>query len=200
MNDEENEKLIKQKTLTELKNAFFQMENGKSPGIDDLPIELHKSQYEIIKNDLLERYNSILFKNENLSHSMNQAIITLLPKNKEKELLKNWRPISLLCVDYKILTKIISNISKPTLDVTISKEQTCGITNLAIFSNLFIIQELIHQGNKKNVKAYIVTIDQKKAFDKEDRGFLYRIIEKLGYSNTFTSFIKKSIKIISFLK
>ena len=189
MNDEENEKLIKQKTLTELKNAFFQMENGKSPGIDDLPIELHKSQYEIIKNDLLELYNSILFKNENLSHSMNQAIITLLPKNKEKELLKNWRPISLLCVDYKILTKIISNISKPTLDVTISKEQTCGITNQAIFSNLFTIQELIHQGNKKNVKSYIVTIDQKKAFDKEDRGFLYRIVEKLGYSNTFISFI-----------
>ena len=143
MNDEENEKLIKQKTLTELKNAFFQMENGKSPGIDDLPIELHKLQYEIIKNDLLELYNSILFKNENLSHSMNQAIITLLPKNMEKEL-KNWRPISLLCVDYKILTKIISNISKPTLDVTISKEQTCGITNQATFSNLFTIQELIH--------------------------------------------------------
>ena len=176
------------------------MENRKSPGIDDLPIELHKSQYEIIKNDLLELYNSILFKNENLSHSMNQAIITLLPKNKEKELLKNWRPISLLCVDYKILTKIISNISKPTLDVTISKEKTCGITNQAIFSNLFTIQELIHQGNKKNVKAYIVTIDQKKAFDKEDRGFLYRIVEKLGYSNTFISFIKKSIKIISYLK
>ena len=42
---------------------------------------------------------------------------------------KNWRPISLLCVDYKILTKIISNRLKTKLDNEISKEQTCGIPN-----------------------------------------------------------------------
>ena len=91
------------------------MENSKSPGIDSLPIEFYKPQYEITKTDLLKLYNSILFITENLSYLMNQAIITLLPKNDEKRLLKNWRPISLLCVDYKILTKIISNRLKPKL-------------------------------------------------------------------------------------
>ena len=56
------------------------MENGTSPGIDGLPIEFYKSHYEIIKNDLLELYNSILLRNENLSHSTNQAIVALLTK------------------------------------------------------------------------------------------------------------------------
>ena len=74
------------------------MENGKSPRIDGLLIEFYKPQYEIIKNDLLQHYNFILFRNENLTPSMNQAIITLIPKNDKKELLKNWRPIFLLCV------------------------------------------------------------------------------------------------------
>ena len=74
------------------------MENGKSPRIDGLLIEFYKPQFEIIKNDLLQHYNSILFQNENLTPSMNQAIITLIPKNDKKELLKNWRPIFLLCV------------------------------------------------------------------------------------------------------
>ena len=74
------------------------MENGKSPRIDGLLIEFYKPQYEIIKNDLLQHYNFILFQNENLTPSMNQAIITLIPKNDKKELLKNWRPIFLLCV------------------------------------------------------------------------------------------------------
>ena len=69
------------------------MENGKSPRIDGLLIEFYKPQYEIIKNDLLQHYNFILFQNENLTPSMNQAIITLIPKNDKKELLKNWRPI-----------------------------------------------------------------------------------------------------------
>ena len=99
-----------------MKTATFQMENDISPGIDGLPIEFYKSQYEIIKNDLLQIYNSILFLNENLPPSMTQAIITLLPKNDKKELLKNWRPISLLSVDYKILIKIISNGLKTALD------------------------------------------------------------------------------------
>ena len=58
------------------------MENGTSPGIDGLPIEFYKSLCEIIKNDLLELYNSILLRNENLSHSMNQAIVALLTKEK----------------------------------------------------------------------------------------------------------------------
>lgn len=92
------------------------MENEESPGIDGLPIEFYKLQYQIIKTDPLQLYNSILFSNENLTPSMNQAIITLIPKNDKKELLKNWRPISLLCVDYKILTKIISNRLKNTLN------------------------------------------------------------------------------------
>ena len=82
------------------------MENGKCPGIDKLPTEFSKSQYDVLKHDLLQLYNSILFQNENLTLSLNQPIINLIPKNDQKKLLKNWRPISLLFADYKILTKL----------------------------------------------------------------------------------------------
>lgn len=132
------------------------MENAKAPGIDGLPIEFYKTQYELIKNDLLQLYNSIIFRNENIPISMTQAIISLIPKNEEKQLLKNWRPITLLCVDYKILTKIIPNRLKTTLDQIISKEQTYGIPNRSIFSNLLTIRELIHHSNSKNIKACII--------------------------------------------
>ena len=139
----------------------------------------------------MQLYNSILFSNENLTPSMNQAIITLIPKNDKKELLKNIRPISLLCVEHKILTKIISNRLKNTLNLVISKEQNCGIPNRFIFNNLFTIHELIHHSQIKNIKSYIVSVDQEKAFEKVDRDFLYKIMEKLGYSEIFINFIKK---------
>ena len=54
---------------------------------------------------------------------INQAVITLLSKNDEKEKLKNWRPITLLSSVYQILTKILSNRLKPTLEHTISIEK-----------------------------------------------------------------------------
>ena len=95
------------------------MENGRSLKIDGIPIEFYKSYYECIKNDLLQLYNSILFRNDNLTTSMNQAIITLLLKNDKQENFKKGSPISLLCSDYKVLTKILSNRLKPTLEQTI---------------------------------------------------------------------------------
>ena len=122
---------------------------------------------------------------------MSQVVITLIPKNYKKEFLKNWIPIPLLCVDYKILTKIISNRFKNTLNQVISKEQNYGIRNRSIFNNLFTIRELIHYSQIKNIKSCIVSIDQEKAFDKVDTEFLYKIMGKLGYSNIFINFIKK---------
>ena len=154
-------------------------------------MEFYKSYYEYIKNDLLQLYNSILLGNNNLTTSMNQAIITLLPKNDKNENLKKWRPISLLCSDYKILTKNLSNRLKPTLKHAISIEQTCGIPNRSIFSNLFIIREVINHSNTKNINSFIISVDQEKPFDKVDREFLYQIMRKLGYSEIFIKFIKK---------
>lgn len=94
-------------------------------------------------------------------------------------------------VDYKILTKTISNRLKTTLNHAISKEQACGISNRSIFFNLFRLREPIHRSKIKNIDSYIVSVDQQKAFDKVNREFLYKIIEKLGYSKIFISFIKK---------
>ena len=122
---------------------------------------------------------------------MNQAIITLLPKNDKKENLRNWWPISLLCFDCKILTKILSNRLKPTLQHAISIEQICGIPNRSIFSNLFIIRKIINHCNSKNINSFIISVDQEKAFDIVDREFLYQIMQKLGYSEIFIKFIKK---------
>ena len=51
---EDNENLTKTITLAELKTAIFQMENGKSPGIDCLPIEFYKTFHELFKTDLLQ--------------------------------------------------------------------------------------------------------------------------------------------------
>ena len=132
------------------------MENAKSPAINDLPIEFYKSQYDLIKNDLLQLYISIRFQNENLTPSMTKAIISLIPKKDKKEHLKNWRPISLLCADYKILTKILSNRLKTTLEHTISKEQICGIPNRSIFSNLFTIRNITAHSTIKNKSIYSV--------------------------------------------
>ena len=105
MKNEQNENLTKQINKNELKQAIYQMQNDKTPGIDGIPAEFYKTFYETLENDLIQLYNNILFSEKSITNTMKQAIITLIPKKGNLNKLKYWRPISLLCIDYKILTK-----------------------------------------------------------------------------------------------
>ena len=104
--------------------------------------------------------------------------------------LKYWRPISLLCTDYKILTKPLSNRIKEILPNIISIEQSCSVPQRTIFNNLFLIGNLIKYKTEKTDNFYLIQIDQEKAFDKIDRPFLFKTMEKLGISKTFINFIE----------
>ena len=80
----DNKKVTQQIIFAKLKTAIYQLDNGKSTGIDGIPIEYFKSYYEYLKNDLLQLYNLILFENNDLKTSLNQAIITFSFKNDKK--------------------------------------------------------------------------------------------------------------------
>ena len=101
---------------------------------------------------------------------MKRAIITLIHKDEETKHLQNWGPISLLCVDYKILTKILAIRLKEILKKKkqFQKNKNCGIPHRIIFLNLFKIRELINYTTNKKEKVFIISIDQEKAFDKVD--------------------------------
>ena len=170
------------------------MENGKFPGIDGIPIEFYKEFIDIIKKDLQKIFNEILFTNKKTPKTWNQAIITLIPKKGDIDYLKYWRPISLLCVDYKILTNILANRLKYILPDIISTEQNCSIPNRTIFDNIFLIRDIISYTKQKNNHFYLLQIDQQKAFDKIDRTFPYKTMEKMGFPPLFINFLETLYK------
>ena len=81
------------------------MENIKSPGNGGLTKEFYETFWNEIKNPFM---NFIIEAREKkkLSISQRQAIIKIIEKKeRDKRFIKNWRPISLLNVDYKIIAK-----------------------------------------------------------------------------------------------
>ena len=98
--------------------------NNKSPGNDGITIEFYRHFWDAISLPLIQCFN-FSYDHGELSNSQRQAIICLLEKaGKDRQYIKNWRPISLLNVDYKILTKTLSNRIKAVLLYIININQT----------------------------------------------------------------------------
>uniref|UniRef100_A0A8C4NJP1 Reverse transcriptase n=1 Tax=Eptatretus burgeri TaxID=7764 RepID=A0A8C4NJP1_EPTBU len=88
-------------TLEELGLALSSMASGKAPGLDGIPCEFYKTFWDIIGPELLEVLKES-FQVGELPLSFRRAVVSLLPKKGDTQLLRNWRPVSLLTTDYKI--------------------------------------------------------------------------------------------------
>ena len=114
----------------------------------------------------------------------------MIPKKDPNDTdIAKWRPISLLCVDYKIITKALANRLLQTLEEIISIEQSVAFPYRNIYNNLFTIRDLIEYSSKKK-PTHILNFDQEKAFDKVDRNYMFKCLEKTNYPQQYIDFIK----------
>ena len=98
--------------------------NNKSPGNDGIPIEFYRRFWPLISEPFIQCTNECFEKGE-MSRSQKQAVITLIEKKgKDRTFLENWRPISLVNVDAKIMSKAIANRIKNVLPNIIHHNQT----------------------------------------------------------------------------
>jgi hypothetical protein len=78
-----------------------------------------------------------------MPESLRQALISLLYKNDDPELdPKNWRPISLLIVDYKIITKVLVNRMKPLMSTVIDPDQCCAVPGRSSEDNATLLLDI----------------------------------------------------------
>ena len=176
-------------TLEELTNALNSLPSRKSPGSDGLTLEFYRKFWQILGNELVSVLN-LSYDIGELPSSQRECIIRLFYKKDDKRNLKNWRPISLLNVDYKLCAKALSVRLKKVLPEIIHENQSCSVPNRKISSNLILLQDLLDYICYKNVKAIMINLDQEKAFDRVDWDFLYKLLELLRFGSSFIRWIK----------
>jgi len=175
-------------TLEELSNALKHSANNKSPGPDGLPAEFYKTFWAKLSALLLD----MLLATHSLSSlplSMQTGIISLLFKKGDRKLLKNWRPISLLNADFKLIGKILAHRMGIILPTLLGPEQT-AVKSRWIMDAVHTVQAVYDAADRdEELTAGILFLDQEKAFDRVDHTFLLLILEKFGFGPNFIKWI-----------
>ena len=177
-------------TIKELGEALKAMKNNKTPGLDGFPAEFLKVFWNQLKFYILRALNHSYEKGI-MPISLRHCVISCLPKgDKPRELLKNWRPISLLSVIYKLASAAISNRIKGPLNALISRSQTGFIPGRYIGESTRLVYDLMHLTESKKIDGMLMLIDFEKAFDSISWKFLYKTMNIFGFSDPFVKWIK----------
>jgi hypothetical protein len=197
IDDIDKDNLDQPVTYDELALALKDLENNKSPGSDGFNANFYKFFWKKIGKAVCA---SIMYALENNKMSVEQrrAILTLLPKkDKDARFLKNWRPLSLLNTDYKILAKTLAKRLQNVMPELINKDQSGCIKGRSTFTNLRSTIDIINHTNNKNLAGYIAFIDYEKAFDTVKWPFLYQCLQKMNFGNRYIEYIKTLYEDIS---
>ena len=172
-------------TEHECLNALKNMQNGKSPGCDGFTVDFYKFFWKNIKNFLVDSLN-FAFCNGELSVDQKRGVITLIPKkHKIRILLKNWRPISLLNTDYKILTKCLAIRLHGVLPSIIDLDQTGYLKGRYIGENIRTIADVIQYTSLKKQPGIVLLLDFEKAFDTIKWSFILKSLQLLNFGECF---------------
>ena len=190
VNDTQQILLNSDLTEKELGEALRAMANKKSPGIDGLPADFYKVFWSRIQGFLYEAFQFSLNKKKLYSSARN-GMITLIPKKgRERTQIRNWRPITLLNVDYKIYSKAMANRIKLVLPDLIHEDQTGFMAGRNIAENIRKVIDLIEYTYTEKIPALVVQIDYLKAFDRADYQAIWRTLSYFGFEDTFLDKIK----------
>ena len=177
-------------TYAECKESLDSFSRGKSPGEDGFTVEFYSEFFDLIGNDLVESLNAA-YENEQLSISQRRGIITLIPKEESSLLeLKNWRPITLLNVDYKIASKAIAKRIEPILPSLIHPDQTGFVKGRYIGENIRLIADVMEQTRKLNLSGILLSLDFQKAFDTLEWSCIHHVLKLYNFGDSLRNWVK----------
>jgi hypothetical protein len=176
-------------TNDEFLNAIKNINENKSPGFDGITIEFYKRFWDLLKDHYM---NMVLETKEmgSLPHSTKTSVLSLIHKGDSKDKLNNYRPLSLTNCDYKILATVFAERLQPIMTTLIHPDQVAYIKDRYIGCNIRNLIDLYEYVEKLNIPGALISIDFQKAFDSVEHNFLFAVLQKYNFGNSFSEWIK----------
>lgn len=174
------------------------MPKNKAPGPDGFPSEFFTGNWEAVGRDVIDAVQEF-FSSGRLLQQWNSTILTLIPKKQNANRVTEFRPISCCNTVYKAISKLLADRLKQVLPSIISNTQSAFIPGRLLAENVLLATELIQGYNWKRIsKRSMLKVDLKKAFDSINWSFIVRILQALGFPDSFVNLIYQCISTTRF--
>nr|GEY37459.1 RNA-directed DNA polymerase, eukaryota [Tanacetum cinerariifolium] len=158
----------------------------------DLEREVSKEE-NLIECDVVKAVKWV-FLHERIPSGGNSSFITLIPKGSNANMVKDFRPISLIGSVYKIVAKILANRLVLVLEDLVSDTQSAFLKERQILDSPFILNEVIRWCKKKKKQSMIFKVDFKKAYDSVRWDFVDAILKKFGFGDKWCKWIHSCLQ------
>ncbi|KAJ0837719.1 putative RNA-directed DNA polymerase [Helianthus annuus] len=186
--DTEKSFLVEEFSDEEIKEAVFECEDDRAPGPDGMNFRFIKTFWDLFKNDF-SRLFAWFHHHGKINLGSGASFITIVPKINDPVSLENYRPINLVGVISKVVSKVIANRMRKVMDNIISEAQSAFLRGRYILDGPLIVNELISWSRKKKSKAFILKIDFEKAYDNVNWKFVVNILHQMGFPPKWCSWI-----------
>ncbi|CAI5480107.1 unnamed protein product [Closterium sp. Yama58-4] len=176
-------------TEAEVKEGLEGLPKGKSPGQDGLPAEFFILHWDLLKEHVMGFVREFV-ETARMPEGISTAVTVLLHKKGDADQLGNYRPITLLTVMYKLVTKIMATRLKRVLGKVLSKEQHGFLPGKSLADAVSVVADAVEAANGGSEDWLLLLVDFQKAYDTDSRDFLFRVMTELGIPESFVRWTK----------
>lgn len=190
LSDEDNAHLCRPVTSEEVLDTIKSLPLGKSPGLDGYPAEFYKKFWPDIEPLFMPMVQDF-FKKGRLPDSMKTAVISLIhKKDKDSAECSSYRPISLLTVDFKIISKLITRRLENLLPTLINPDQSGFVKARYASDNIRRLLDVIDYSALSGHQSLLISLDAEKAFDRVEFPYLFAVLKKFNFDESFLGWIR----------
>ena len=170
-------------TKEEMFDAVMTLKSSATPGGNGLTVKLYRALWKDLVQPLYD-VHVIAIASRKLNRTARRGIINLIPKrNKDIYEVKSWRPVTVLCNDYKILAKLIANRLQLVAQELIGVQQNGFIPGRSIAFNILKTVEIVSYLNKKHLPGIVVMVDFEKCFDRIAHKSIEGVFNYFGFGD-----------------
>lgn len=174
----------------ELKKALLQLNLKKCPGTDGLSPEFYIAFWDLLAPTLIRSLSHSVNRGL-LSDQQRRGVINLIPKKDlDRRHIANWRPITILNTDYKILTKAMAIRLQNPLNSIIHANQSGFMKSRFIGDNLRLTEDALYTLQDAHPNGALAALDFSKAFDTVRWDFIYAALHWFGFGEDFIDLVK----------